>query len=67
MENIEVILEESESDLIKVICCGIFIKNMDDFAQINEMYRLYFIEPYPAQATVLSEDVLVEIDVITVL
>ena len=71
MENIKAILETAGSDFSKVIRCGIFIKNMNDFAQINEVYGAYFSEPFPARATVevarLPKDVLVEIDAIAII
>ena len=71
MENIKAILEEAGTNFSKVVRCGIFIKNMDDFVKINEVYGSYFIEPYPARATVevsrLPKDVLVEIDAIVLL
>ena len=71
LENIKAILEEAGTDFSKVVRCGIFIKNMDDFAKINEVYGTYFTEPYPARATVevsrLPKDVLVEIDAIVIL
>ena len=55
MENIKAILMEAGTDFSKVVRCGIFIKNMDDFAKINEVYGSYFTEPYPARATVEVE------------
>lgn len=68
MENIKAILEAAGTDLSKVVRCGIFIKNMDDFTKINEIYGTFFSEPYPARATVevsrLPKDVLIEIDAI---
>ncbi len=71
MENIKAILEEAGTDFSKVIRCGIFIKDMNDFAKINEVYGSYFTEPYPARATVevsrLPKDVLVEIEAIALL
>ncbi len=71
MENIKAILETAGSDFSKVVRCGIFIKNMNDFAQINEVYGAYFSEPFPARATVevarLPKDVLVEIDAIALI
>ncbi|MDK2819109.1 MAG: RidA family protein [Spirochaetota bacterium] len=71
MENIKAILEEAGTNFSKVVRCGIFIKNMDDFVKINEVYGSYFTEPYPARATVevsrLPKDVLVEIDAIVLL
>ena len=71
MENIKAILTEAGTDLSKVVRCGIFIKNMDDFVKINEVYGSYFVAPFPARATVevsrLPKDVLVEIDAIALI
>jgi 2-iminobutanoate/2-iminopropanoate deaminase len=51
-----------------VVRCTVFLKSMDDFAPMNEVYGKYFEEPYPARSTVevrrLPKDVLVEIDAI---
>ena len=38
MENLGAILKEASTDFSKVIKCSIFIKDMDDFAKINEIY-----------------------------
>ncbi|MGL4677366.1 MAG: RidA family protein [Brevinema sp.] len=71
MENIKAILTEAGTDFSKVVRCGIFIKNMEDFAKINEVYSSYLKEPYPARATVevsrLPKDVLVEIEAIALI
>ena len=42
MENIGSILKEASTDFSKVIKCSIFIKNMNDFTKINEIYSKYF-------------------------
>lgn len=68
LENIKAILKEAGTDLSKVVRCGIFLKNMGDFAAVNEVYSSFFSAPYPARSTVevarLPKDVLVEIEVI---
>ncbi len=68
MKNLSAILKAAGSGLEKVVRAGVFIKNMDDFARINEVYGRYFPSQPPARATVevarLPRDVLVEIDVI---
>ena len=68
MENLKAVLSEAGSDLTKVLKCTIYIKNMDDFGSVNEVYGSYFPENPPARATVevsrLPKDVLVEIDCI---
>jgi 2-iminobutanoate/2-iminopropanoate deaminase len=68
LENIKALLEEAKSSLTKVIKTTVFIKNMDDFAAMNEVYAEYFGESKPARSTVevarLPKDALVEIEVI---
>lgn len=68
LENIKGILKESGSDMNKVIKTTVFIKNMNDFTEMNEVYSSFFENPYPSRTTVevarLPKDVLVEIEVI---
>ena len=68
LKNLDAILQASGSTLGKVLRCTVFLKNMGDFAAMNEVYGRYFKESPPARSTVevarLPKDVLVEIDVI---
>lgn len=68
MENLSALLKEGKSDFKKVIKTTVFIKNMDDFATMNEVYAEYFGESKPARSTVevsrLPKDALVEIELI---
>ncbi|MGL4561851.1 MAG: RidA family protein [Brevinema sp.] len=68
MENIKAILLEAGTDMSKIVRCGLFIKNMDDFAKINEVYGSYFTGNFPVRACVevsrLPKDVLIEIEAI---
>jgi len=68
LENLAAILQASGSTLEKVPRCTVFLKNMGDFAAMNEVYGRYFKQAPPARSTVevarLPKDVLVEIDVI---
>jgi len=68
LTNLAAILHASGSRLDKVLRCTVFLKNMGDFAAMNEVYGRYFTETPPARSTVevarLPKDVLVEIDVI---
>ena len=62
-----VTLEASGSSLEQVLKCTVFVKSMDDFALVNEVYARFFTgESPPARACVevsrLPKDVLVEID-----
>ncbi len=68
LKNLAAILQASGSTLDKVLRCTVFLKNMGDFAAMNEVYGRYFKESPPSRSTVevarLPKDVLVEIDVI---
>ena len=70
LENVKSILEEAGANLSQVVKCTVFIKDMNDFPKINEVYAEFFEEPYPARACVevarLPKDVLVEIEAIAV-
>jgi 2-iminobutanoate/2-iminopropanoate deaminase len=68
LKNVAAILEASGSSLDKVLRCTVFLKSMNDFAAMNEVYARYFKQNPPARSTVeaarLPKDVLVEIDTI---
>lgn len=69
MKNLKAILEEAGSQFSNAVKTTIFLKNMDDFAVVNEIYASYFKEGnYPARETVqvakLPKDVNVEISMI---
>ena len=68
LKNLTGILKAAGSSLEKVVRSTVFLKNMGDFAAMNEVYGKYFTSAPPARSTVevarLPKDVLVEIDVI---
>jgi 2-iminobutanoate/2-iminopropanoate deaminase len=68
IKNLSGILTAAGSGLEKVVKSTVFLKNMNDFAAMNEVYGQYFSSAPPARSTVevarLPKDVLVEIDVI---
>ncbi len=68
LKNLSAVLQASGSSLEKALRCTVFLKNMGDFAAMNEVYGRYFTAAPPARSTVevarLPKDVLVEIDVI---
>ncbi|MDB4447764.1 RidA family protein [Roseivirga sp.] len=70
MKNIEAVLSEAGMTFDQVVKCSIFIKDMNQFATINEAYGMYFKENPPARETVevarLPKDVNVEISCIAV-
>ena len=68
LKNLSAILEAAGTGLGKVVRATVFLKNMSEFAAMNEVYGKYFSAAPPARSTVevarLPKDVLVEIDVI---
>jgi 2-iminobutanoate/2-iminopropanoate deaminase len=68
LKNLSAILQASGSSMEKVVRCTVFLKNMNDFAAMNEVYSRHFTQSPPARSTVevarLPKDVLVEIDAI---
>jgi 2-iminobutanoate/2-iminopropanoate deaminase len=68
LRNLSEILEAAGSGLGKVVRSTVFLRSMNDFAAMNQVYGQYFSSDAPARSTVevarLPKDVLVEIDVI---
>jgi 2-iminobutanoate/2-iminopropanoate deaminase len=71
LENLKAILESAGSSLAKVVKATVFLKNFDDFAQMNEVYGKYLASEgvaAPARSTVevsrLPKDALVEIELV---
>ena len=68
LKNIDALLESAELKRENVLKCSIFLKNMNDFSEVNEIYANYFNEPFPARETVevarLPKDVNIEISFI---
>jgi 2-iminobutanoate/2-iminopropanoate deaminase len=69
--NIQAVLAEAGGSLSDVVKATVFLKDMNDFARLNEVYAHYFGDHKPARSTVevarLPRDVKVEIEVIAYL
>lgn len=67
-KNLCNLVEESGSKVENIIKTTVFIKEMNDFGTINEIYKKYFKEPFPARSCVevarLPKDVLLEVEAI---
>jgi 2-iminobutanoate/2-iminopropanoate deaminase len=67
LENVKAILEEAGLTMNNVVKATVFLKDMNQFADMNKVYESYFTD-YPARSAVevarLPKDVLVEIEVI---
>lgn len=70
MENLEAVLTAAGSSLERVVKTTVYLKDLTDFSEMNEVYGSFFSDTPPARSTVevarLPRDVRVEIDVIAV-
>lgn len=68
MENVKAILEAAGTSLENVVKTSIFLKDLNDFAAVNEVYGTYFTENPPARSCVqvakLPKDAVIEIEAI---
>ncbi len=69
-KNLVALLEASGSDAGSVVKTTVFIKDMNDFAKVNEVYAEFFTNDYPARSCVevarLPKDVLIEIEAVAI-
>ncbi|XJZ27373.1 RidA family protein [Bacillota bacterium Lsc_1132] len=67
-QNLQAVLEAAGASLDTVVKATVFVKNIDDFAAVNEVYGEYFSNHKPARSLVevsrLPKDALIEIEVI---
>jgi len=71
LENIKAVVEAANSNLSAIVKTTIFLKNLDSFDEVNQIYSEYFAEIKPARTTVevsrLPKGVDIEIDAIAIL
>jgi 2-iminobutanoate/2-iminopropanoate deaminase len=71
MENLGAVLQAGGASFDQVVKTTIFLKSMNDFPKVNEIYAQYFKDTPPARSTVevsrLPKDALVEVEAIAVL
>jgi 2-iminobutanoate/2-iminopropanoate deaminase len=71
LQNLRAVLEAGGSSLSRVVKTTVFLQNMDDFAEMNDVYATYFVVPMPARSTVevsrLPRNALIEIEVVALI
>jgi 2-iminobutanoate/2-iminopropanoate deaminase len=63
LENIEAVLEAADLSLDDVVKTTVFVRDMDDYDEINEVYGELMSDPYPARSAVEIQDLPIDIDV----
>ncbi len=69
-QNITTLLEEAGTSWANVVRVGIFLADLGDFAELNEVYERYLTKPYPARTTVgvtLPAKMRIEVDCFAVI
>jgi endoribonuclease L-PSP, putative len=56
LNNVKAILEEAGSGLDKVLKATVFLADIADFPAVNEVYKTYFKEPFPARSCFAVKD-----------
>ena len=56
LNNVKAILEEAGSGLDKVLKVTVFLADIADFSAVNEVYKTYFKEPFPARSCFAVKD-----------
>ena len=68
LTNLKSLIEAAGASIDNVVKTLVFIKDMNEFAAINDIYAKYFTEPFPARSCVevarLPKDVLLEVEAI---
>ena len=71
MRNLTALLRAAGASFTNVVRTTVYLADMNDFAEMNEVYSRYIVDPPPARATVqvarLPRDVKIEVDAIAVL
>jgi 2-iminobutanoate/2-iminopropanoate deaminase len=64
-DNVTKLLKAASTSWKHVVKVGVFLANLEDFVSMNDIYKTYLMEPYPARTTVqagLPTDMLIEVD-----
>ena len=68
LTNVQSLMEAADLSMKNIVKTTVFIKNMNDFAEVNEVYATFFEGDFPARSCVevsaLPKDVLIEVEVI---
>ncbi len=72
LEDVSQVLQKAGTSLANVVKATVFLKNIEDFATMNQVYRRYFPKDPPARTTVgvaglAGPDLLIEIEVVAIL
>jgi 2-iminobutanoate/2-iminopropanoate deaminase len=68
LANVQTIVEAAGASMRDVVKVHAYLRDMADFAVFNEVYKAFFMEPYPARTTVQSGLAIpLEVDVVAVL
>jgi 2-iminobutanoate/2-iminopropanoate deaminase len=65
LRNLQAAAEAAGGSLADAVRVGVYLRDMDDFAVLNEIYPEFFVEPYPARTTIQSSmKIPVEVDAV---
>ena len=56
LQNVRAVLEAAGASMIDVVKVTVFLADMADFGAMNEVYKRYFTEPFPARAAIAVKE-----------
>ncbi|MCK5057752.1 MAG: RidA family protein [Candidatus Aminicenantes bacterium] len=62
-KNIKAVLNEAGAGLPNIVKVTVFLKDMDDFKKVNEIYARHFEKPYPARSAVAVKELPLSVDI----
>lgn len=67
-DNLSILLEAAGTDWAHVTKVGVYLADLNDFAEMNKIYQQYLTKPYPARTTIGAQlpGILIEVDCIAV-
>jgi len=63
LENIDAVLTAADASLGDVVKATVFVRDMDDYDDVNDVYAEYMSDPFPARSAVEVADLPIDIDV----
>ncbi len=63
LENLDNVARAAGTELVNAVRVGVYLRDLADFAEMNEVYRSFFREPYPARTTIQSDLVGMDVEI----
>lgn len=63
LEKLKALVEQAGFYMTDVVKCTVYLEDIEDFAEMNEVYATFFTEPFPARAAIAVKDIVKKVKV----